>query len=671
MKISLDWLKDYVDYQGSVEELDELFTQIGLNVDGIEQVGADCMIDLEVTSNRPDCLGHIGIAREVAAASGATFKMPEIDLVEEGKPAEEWTAVDIQAMDLSGRYTARIIDDVTVGESPEWMKRRLATVGIRSINNVVDITNYVMMEIGQPLHSFDYDKLQEGRIIVRTAQKGEVLEAIDHVKYKLDEKMLLIADAKFGVAIAGVMGGLSSEVSNNTSTILLESAHFDPLSVRRTSRALALGSDASFRFERDVDINMLEWASRRAAALLKELTGGKVAPGIVDAWTRQISPLTASMRMDRMKKLLGFEIDKNTVEGILDRLNFQPHFNPETNSFNCTVPSWRRGDVTREADLIEEVIRIHGYDKVPKDERIHITVKVPDAYQKTRKKVTTLLNGCGYFETVNVGFAEDKHWPLFAEKDFVPVRVNEFTRKSNNALRHSLLPSLLNVRKSNQDAGNGRCDIYELAAVHRPDANGIALENIHLAFCTDGDFQELRGVLETIISGLNKQIKLTCKPANLIWTDQGCGAELLLDRQNIGYAGQASQEVAMAFGLNEKVCMAQIDFNALMKRDGTTPRLQPISRFPAITRDLSLVLAEDVAWTNIEKSIESNHIDELCQLNYVGIYRGKGIDKGFKSLTLSMIFRKDNETLTHEQVDTFQEVIMADLKEKFNAVLRA
>ncbi len=671
MKISLEWLREYVDYQGPVEALDTIFTHIGLNVEGIEQIGDDWMFDLEVTSNRPDCLGHIGVAREIAAATGAAFSLPEIELVEDGKPAEEWTSVDIQAMELSGRYTARIIDGISVGESPSWMKKRLATVGIRSISNVVDITNYVMMEIGQPLHSFDYDKLEEGRIVVRNAKKGEVLEAIDHVKYKLDEKMLVIADAKFGVAIAGVMGGLSSEVTDATKTILLESAHFDPLSVRRTSRALTLGSDASFRFERDVDINMVEWASRRTAVLLSELAGGKVAPGLVDTWTRQISQLTASMRLDRMNTLLGFEIDKDIVSGILEKLQFQPHYNASTNSINCTIPSWRRGDVTREADLIEEVIRIHGYDKIPQEERIHITVKVPDTYQKTRQKVIAKLNGSGYFETVNVGFAEDKHWPLFAEKDFQPIRVNEFTRKSNNALRNSLLPSLLNIRKGNQDAGNGRCDIYELAAVHRPGDQGVAQEDINLALCTDGDFQELRGVIETMISSLDKQKQLTCEPAEVLWAGQKCGAKLIIDGQTIGQAGQVSQDIIKAFDLNDNICMAQIDFCELMKLEGTISQLQPISRFPAITRDLSLVIAEEVAWSDIEQSIKSTQINELAQLDYVGIYRGKGIDKGSKSMTLSMIFRKDNETLTHDQVDVFQDKVMASLKENFNAKLRA
>jgi len=279
MKISLEWLCQYVDYSDGVERLESILREAGFEIDGVEQIGDDWMLDVEITSNRPDCLGHIGIAREVAAVTGAELKMPEIAYREQGKNVDQWTSVQNQAHKLCRRYTVKIIDGIKIAPSPDWMVRRLATIGVRSVNNVVDITNYVLMEIGQPTHAFDYAKLAEGRIVVRLADSGEKMQTIDHTERELDKDMLVIGDAEKAVALAGVMGGLASEVSDSTSTILLESAHFDPLSIRRTARALTMGSESSFRFERDVDIEMVEWASHRIAALLEQLAGGKVAPG--------------------------------------------------------------------------------------------------------------------------------------------------------------------------------------------------------------------------------------------------------------------------------------------------------------------------------------------------------------------------------------------------------
>ncbi len=672
MKISLEWLRQYVDYMGTPEALAELFTNVGFPVEEMEQVGDDWMLDVEVTSNRPDCLGHIGLAREVAAVTGVELKLPELNFAEEGKPVESWTRVADEAPELCGRYTARLIDHIVVGPSPDWMRRRLETIGVRVINNVVDITNYILMEIGQPLHTFDYARLKEGKIIVRAARQGEKMEMIDHSTVELKDYMLVIADAEKPVALAGVMGGLDSEVSEQTRCVLLESAHFDPLCIRRTSRDLTLGSESSYRFERTVDMEMLEWASRRAAALLVECAGGKVAPGVVDVWPGRTACATVQMRLSRLKNLVGIHFDAEYVLGLLGRLGFEPNHDGG-DIIACTVPSWRRADVSREADLIEEVIRIYGYNHVPTEPKIHITVKTPDAFQRTHNKVSQTLGSCGYYETISVSFLEDDHIKPFVPDGFEPVRVKDYSRKSNNALRPSLLPSLLLNRKRNQDAGSGSCHFYELAAVHRQADRDqtIPNEDIMLSLISDGTFRRLRGVLDALLGNLDHQVKLICEPAELLWAEPGTGCRLVIKDYSIGYAGQAARKIQNQFGLDNETCMADIYFDKLIELEGRVPKMEPIMRFPAITRDLSLVIDEELPWAQVEQTIRDQKIEDLREVHFVDIYRGKGIEMGKKSLTLSLIFRRENETLRHEQADEYQETVLNALRDKYNATLRS
>jgi len=670
MKISLEWLREYVDYQDSPEKLDEILTNIGFPVEQIERVGDDWMLDVEITSNRPDCLGHIGIAREVSAATGAAFRMPEVKFTETGKDVTEWTSVVNEAPDLCGRYTARMISEVKIGPSPAWMVRRLETIGLRGISNVVDITNYVMMEVGQPLHSFDYARLEEGRIVVRRAKNGEQMISIDHTELELNDNMLVIADASQPVAIAGIMGGLASEVGDQTKTVLLESAHFDPLCTRRTSRSLTLSSESSFRFERNVDIVTADWASRRSAALLERWAGGKVAPGMIDVWPAGYLDRQVGMRLSRLKILLGIEIPADMVLGILDRLGLAPQLG-EDGVVTCKIPTWR-SDLVREVDLIEEVIRIHGYGSIPVEPTIHITVKTQDEVQRTCRKVTTALNGCGFYETISVSFVDDRHWQPFMPAGFEPVRVQDMTRKSNNALRPSLLPSLLEARKRNQDAGNERCDIYELAACHFPNnSEALPNERIYLSLLTDGDFRQLRGAVEAVLASLDKNIELACRSDKLLWADPEAGARLLIGDICIGSAGKLHPDILKQFDLNEEVSLAEIDFGKLVKLQGDVTELVPLIRFPGITRDLSLVLDESIAWEDVEQQIHKQNIEYLREVRFVGIYRGKGVEAGKKSLTLSLHFRRATETLTHEEVDAYQEQILCALREKHNAELRA
>ncbi|MDD5135076.1 MAG: phenylalanine--tRNA ligase subunit beta, partial [Phycisphaerae bacterium] len=324
MKISLNWLKDYVQITQTAAQLAEMLSNLGFPNEGIEQIGDDTVIDLEVTSNRGDCLGHIGVAREIAAATGQELKLPQIKYETVKKDISALVAVEIAEPQLCDRYTARIIQGVKIAPSPDWMTKRLTAVGLRSVNNVVDATNYAMMETGQPPHAFDYDKIKGAKIIVRKAKPGEKIKSIDGTECKLDTQMLVIADSQKPVAIAGVMGGLDTEVSNSTKNILLEEASFNPLSVRSTSRKLALPSDAAYRFERIVDIEKIDWASQRTAQLIVETAGGKIVEGIVDAYPAKPQQKKVELRFSRLNKLLGIEVPKQKAVDILKALCFEP-----------------------------------------------------------------------------------------------------------------------------------------------------------------------------------------------------------------------------------------------------------------------------------------------------------------------------------------------------------
>jgi phenylalanyl-tRNA synthetase beta chain len=325
--------------------------------------------------------------------------VPNVEVPESGKDVTELAQVEIAEPELCGRYTARIIEGVKVGASPEWLRSRLEAVGLRSVNNVVDATNYAMMETGQPPHAFDYAKIGQGRIIVRRAVAGEQIVSIDGSRCQLDTDMLIIADGDGPVAVAGVMGGLETEVSEKTTSVLLEDAYFDPVSVRTTSRRLSIPSEAAFRFERIVDIENIDWASKRTAQLIAKAAGGKVAKGVVDAYPKKPTQKQVTLRLSRLNGLLGVEVQAGEAVGILSGLGFEPR--QKDDSIVCSVPSWR-SDVYREADLVEEVARVHGYDKIPTEQKIRIEVVPPDTRGKLASSVATFLNGCGFYETINV-----------------------------------------------------------------------------------------------------------------------------------------------------------------------------------------------------------------------------------------------------------------------------
>ncbi len=668
MKISLNWLNDYVETSGSAEEIADILSDVGFACEGIERLDDDVVIDLEVTSNRGDCLGHIGIAREYAAATDRKLKLPAVELEESAKAAGDFVGVEIAAPDLCGRYTARIIEGVKIGPAPAWMRKRLGAIGFRSVNNVVDATNYAMAETGQPPHAFDYAKIAEGKIIVRKAVAGEQIVSIDGSKCELNPDMLIIADARGPVAVAGVMGGLDTEVSEATTTILLEDAYFDPVSVRTTSRRLALPSESSFRFERIVDIQTVDWASARTAQLITQVAGGKVARGVVDVYPKKPSPKQVTLRLSRLNKLLGIEVPDQEVTGILSRLCFQPQ--RKDDQVVCTVPSWR-SDVYREADLIEEAARVYGYNKVPTQHKIEIEVIPADARQTLAKSTGTYLNGCGFYETISVSFIDNSVAQLFAGpggREYLAVQ--DVSRKSANLLRQSLLGSLLQVLKTNLNAKNTPCRIFEMADTFVPGAKrGLPTEKAKLAIVCDSDLRDLRGVVEGLIKNINRNACVNFEPAEFVWAETG--ARVIVNGRELGFAGTVGGAVKDKFDIKDvTVCGAELDFGQLMALEAGPVKVKSIPKYPAIERDLSVIVDEEISWADIIKVVRKKASDELEDIRFVGIYRGKGIPAGRKSVTLSLRFRDDEGTLTHDTVDGFEARIVKGLGKSVAAELR-
>ncbi|MCK4752482.1 MAG: phenylalanine--tRNA ligase subunit beta [Planctomycetes bacterium] len=668
MKILLSWLSDYIQIDHSADQIADILSDIGFPCEGMEHLDGDAVIDLEVTSNRGDCLSYIGLARELAAVTGKQLKIPEVKLPESEKSVSDLADVEILDPDLCCRYTARVIEGVKVGPSPDWLKNRLEAVGMRSVNNIVDATNYALMETGQPPHAFDYQKINDHKIIVRKARPGERIVSIDGSKCDLDPNMLIIADTKGPVAIAGVMGGLETEVNDNTTAVLLEDAYFEPISVRTTSRKLALPSESSFRFERIVDAENIDWASKRTAQLITQVAGGKVAKGVVDIYPEKPKQKKATLRLSRLNKLLGIEVPQDETTKILSGLAFQPE--QKGDSVTCTVPSWR-SDIYREVDLIEEVARIHGYNKLPTEKKIKIEVLPVDARQKLTNSIGTFLNGCGFYEAVTVSFVDDSIAELFTDTDTKKLlAVKDVSRKNANILRQTLLGSLLGVLKANLNAGNSPCRMFEIADTFMPPKDSdLPIEETKLTLVCDSDLRDLRGVIEALINSIDKNAQVTFTPADLIWAQTG--AQIQVNGKVIGTAGIVSQKVKEKFDFdNLSPVVAELDFQSLSSLQSGPVKVKPIPKFPAIERDLSIIVEENVPWIDITESVNKKAPAELENIQFVGIYRGKGIPAGKKSLTLSIRFRDEDGTLTHETVDAFQEKIVKTLTKSLNAELR-
>lgn len=700
MKITLNWLRDYVDYGMSREALLARLSNIGLPIEDSKTLADDTYVDVEITSNRPDCLSLIGIAREVSAFTGKPLKTPNVDYKASKEKVAAATSVETKDLQLCPRYTARIIRGVKIAPSPAWLASRLEAVGLRPVNNVVDITNFVLMESGQPLHAFDHDKLREKRIIVRRALPGETITAIDQKKYELTADMLVIADASRPVAVAGVMGGFDTEVSNSTKNILLESAFFDPAGIRRTSKALKLSSDSSFRFERGVDWDTVDWASRRAAALIAEIAGGEILNGVIDIQGAKPPVVKTSLRFARLPFILGRDVPRDDAVRVLQSLNFKIHaITPE--KVDVEVPPYRR-DIEREIDLIEEIARHYGYDKFDIERPMSIAVTRPTKEHEIEDRVREILAGCGLTEVVTVPFVPDSpagRASLWDAADSLAIR--NPMNKELGLMRRSLLPCFLQVMRQNANHGIHAISIFEMSKVFLPQIhNTLPEEKKVLGILVTYDaldknspdiksiFLELKGLLETLFTSLKTWDRVTFARLNggSVFKD---GAAMVCDDIVLGQMGIVSGQMLESSGIGgriritftrgrptdfetkeSKAAYAEIDFAALVKSAVDVPKYKPLPRFPSVERDLCVVLAADIPWDKVENLVAWSGIQILDNVELIDVYSGKQLPPGKKSFAFRVTYRSDDATLTSEQVAEAQDFIIQRLKESFNAELR-
>ncbi len=643
----------------------------------------DVVLDIEVPTNRPDCLSILGIAREVAALTDAEFRPPIIDYPEDSREAQEFIEVEIADPDLCSRYVAAMVLGVEIGPSPYLVQRRLRAAGMRPINNVVDATNYVMLEMGQPIHAFDYDKIRGKKIIVRRARSDSSFTTLDGVKRDLFPDVLLIADAEGPVAIAGVMGGLESEVTPETRNVLIESANFNRVSIRRTSRLLGLRTEASLRFEKGLDPYLPPEAARRTAQLIREWAGGKIARGLVDAHIPLPPRRTITFHLKELERFIGLSYPKEQVESILSRLGFElEEKGPET--YLVTVPT-HRGDVTEPADLVEEVARITGYDLIPTE-----MIPNPASPQifpellRWEEAARDILVACGLYEVKTYALVSQELLDNFKISYPLPLLsvANPMTPE-HVFLRPTLLPSLLRTVAYNLRFQEG-VKIFELARIYLPRENDLPIERSTLAIAMAGeteeiswfgkgrklDFFDLKGVVEELVERMGisaYRFEATKDPRFF----PGQTALLKVGEDIIGIMGKLDPAIAEAFELEkEEIFMAEFNFEALASHASSFREFRPVSRYPAVVQDIAVVVDEGVPAEEVRRVIMEAGSPFLRNAILFDFYRGKPVPPGKKSLAYSLTFQADDRTLTDEEVARLREKVIKELERKLGAKLR-
>jgi phenylalanyl-tRNA synthetase beta chain len=709
MKALYDWLKEFADLTLSPEQLRERLSLSGTAVEGLAQTAAGPLLDAELTINRPDLLGHYGLAREAATIERKRVRPIEVKLRESAEAAAKATRVEIEAPDLCERYTARILRGVKIGPSSAKLRQRLEALGQDSINNVVDATNYVMLELGQPLHAFDFDRLAESRIVVRRARKGEKMRTLDGIERTLTPEMCVIADAARAVAIAGVMGGAESEIGAGTQNVLLESAWFDPISIRRTSKALGLRSEASTRFERGADPEMAELASRRCAALIQEIAGGEILSGVIDVYPGRKEPLRFELSRKEFLRVMGSDVADKEIEAILGALGFAPTrvddargtANSLLARWECRQPSWRQ-DVAREIDLVEEVARHYGFEKF--SPRLHASrqaaARLPHA--ETFDRLRERLIGLGYREITSIPLINAEDDALFAESGVSPVTIANPLAEDAARLRSTGLVSMAQAVAWNLNHGQRNVRLFEVGRTYRW-SDGVTVEAPVLTMGATGlarekgvadserefGFADLKGDFDHIgeLAGA-----FDWTPTKAAWANPARSGQFSRPRGQfmmtagiaghdhlsvpslpLGAAGEVSRRIAERFKLRQPVFLAEMElepFYAACEGAQAAKKYQPISRFPAVDRDFSLVLEDGRSFSAVREAITALNIPELVLIEARDLFRGKHVPTGHYSLLVSVTFQSRETTLTESQVNEASARIVGTLRKRLGATLR-
>jgi phenylalanyl-tRNA synthetase beta chain len=650
----------------------------------------DVLLEVNVTPNRPDALSHVGIAREVAAALGQKVRMPESRLAESGAPAGDAVKVRIEASERCARYAARVIENVRIGPSPAWLARRLEACGVRSISNVVDATNFVLLELGHPLHAFDLEKVAGREIVVRTARPGERLVTLDAKERTLSPDDLLIADRDRGSALAGVMGGGDSEISAGTTRVLLESAWFQPGGIRRTSRRHGLKTEASYRFERGADPGMVIPAVDRCAALIAELAGGTVRPGVVDAHPREVHAPEVRLRWSRPAEILGVEVPREEARRILAGLGFEEKAG-DAGGATFQVPSWR-ADVSIEEDLVEEIVRSRGYEGIP-ETLPHGASDTPAEPREAQAIARTraALEAAGFAEAVNFSFVAERELAPFEHQvatgdgsgRALGIALKNPISADLSVMRTSLVPSLLknlahNLRQRIEDVR-----LYEIASVYfphaepkeRPSAESVEIAGVILGrrspvgWAVGGDaadFYDAKGAVAGILEALGAEPRW--EPRGGTWLHPRRSARLVAGEDVLGHVGELHPRVATAFELPRGVLAFRLSLDALLRAARLVPQHRSIPRLPAVLRDLAVVLAEEVPAASVEALVREEPLVE--SVTPFDVYRGAPLPAGRKSLALAISYRAADRTLTDAEADAAHARIVKRLAAKLGAELR-
>jgi phenylalanyl-tRNA synthetase beta chain len=684
MIISKNWLADYVQFPGKTADLVERLLMAGLNHESTTAVGDDEAVEIEVTSNRPDCLGHIGVAREAALLCGRPLHVPDPRPLEGSVLAARSVAVEIQAADICPFYTARVIRGARIGPSPRWLVERLRTVGVASVNNVVDVTNYVMLEAGQPLHAFDLAKLRGGRIVVRRALAGEPFRAINHKTYDLTDRMCVIADAERPVALAGVMGGADTEITADTTDILLESAQFAPLPVRAAARGLVLASGSSYRFERGPDPAMVDWASRRAAALILDLAGGTLEAGAVEAGRLACTPALIPLDPGRVAEVLGIEVPPQRQREILTGLGFVADSQAPN---RWRAPTWRR-DAWREIDLVEEVARVEGYDRVPENVAVPARPVEWSPRERTIRAAGEVMVAAGFCEAMTRSVVaaplEETASPWGAAE---PLVISPALVRGADRLRRTLLPSLLEARAGNVAVGTADADLFEIARAYlarpasaEPEASP-AEEPLLLGCVAGGGFFRGKGLADAVLARLGIDDRsaadtVAYRPLDLDLFARGRGAEIVLARPGhepcrVGVVGEAAPAQLRRHAIEGPLVLVELRLDRLTFAVERTVALERPSDFPAMERDINLVVAADVPWGRVQTTIRAAAGPLLDACRLVQVWEdAERLGANKKSFLVALRLRSDSGTLSGEEAARAIDAIVAACGREIGAELR-
>jgi phenylalanyl-tRNA synthetase beta chain len=712
MKVVYNWLKQFVDVTASPADLRARLSLAGIAVDSIEETAAGPVLDAEVTANRPDCLGHLGIAREVAAIYRLPLTPLHPKLKESAEKVSNATGVEIESPELCGRFTARVLRGVKVQPSPDWLRQGLEAIGEKSINNVVDVTNYVMFELGHPLHAYDFDKLSEKRIVVRGAKPGEKIRTLDGTERTLTKDMCVITDTACAIGIGGVMGGADTEIGFSTGNILLECAWFDPITVRRTSKALGLRSEASYRFERGADPETAELASRRAAELIQQLGGGEVLSGAVDIYPNREPERKIELSRKELLRVMGADVPDRDIEAILSALGFHP-VRVDVNRgsegslaaiWECRQVSWRQ-DVTRGIDLIEEVARHYGYDKfpprLPPAKQPAHRLSHAEAQDRLRERIVSL----GYQEIVEIPIVDTQRNELFRPENLVPAVIANPLAEDASVMRSTGIVSMVRAIEWNLNHGQRNLRLFEIGKTYELrdgepietpvltiGATGLAREKTIYEAAREYSFADLKGDLDSVgeLAGgftwqsSGPQWLMAARAAEISLSNQdGFGsvtvgtrraATFPLAEHNVGVVGQLARRIADQLKLRQNVFLAELKLESLlmgMEAAEAARRFKLLPRFPAVERDFSLVLSDGVTFAQVEQTIRSLGIGEIETVEAADLFRGGQIPIGKFSLMIRVKFQSTEATFTDAQLNDFSVRIVNALQERLGATLRA